>query len=113
LEAYVIIKPTSKIQAKLEGINNGKALPAKRVKQRNSKKSSKDTNRRQIPGWVLAKALKLKGWSYAYLAEQLGVHKSLPGKWIQGDRKIQPIHLQLIWQWLDSELHQVLGSQSI
>ncbi|WP_199321128.1 hypothetical protein [Microcoleus sp. FACHB-831] len=113
LEAYVIIKPTSKIQAKLEGINNGKALPAKRVKQRNSKKSSKDTNRRQIPGWVLEKALKLKGWSFAYLAEQLEVHKSLPGKWIRGDRKIQPMHLQLIWKWLDSELHQVLGSQSI
>ncbi len=47
------------------------------------------------------------------LAEQLRVHKSLPGKWIRGDRKIQPMHLQLIWQWLDPELHQVLGSQSI
>jgi hypothetical protein len=113
LEAYVIIKPTPKIQTKLEAIN-GKALPATRVKRRKSKKSGKDTNsRRQIPGWVLAKALELKGWSYAHLAEQLGVHKSLPGKWIRGDRKIQPMHLQLIWQWLDSELHQVLGSQSL
>lgn len=112
LEAYVIIKPTQKIQTKLEAIN-GKALPAERVKRRKSKKSSKKTNRRHIPGWVLAKALELKGWSYAYLAEQLGVHKSLPGKWIRGDRKIQPMHLQLIWQWLDSELHQVMGSQSL
>lgn len=110
LEAYVIIKPTPKIQTKLEAINS-KALPATRVKRRKSKKSGKDTNRRQIPGWVLAKALELKGWSYAHLAEQLGLHKSLPGKWIRGDRKIQPMHLQLIWQWLDSELHQVLGSQ--
>jgi hypothetical protein len=112
LEAYVIIKPTPKIQTKLETIN-GKALPATRVKRRKSKKSGTNTNRRQIPGWVLAKALELKGWSYAHLAEQLGVHKSLPGKWIRGDRKIQPMHLQLIWQWLGPELHQVLGSQSI
>lgn len=113
LEAYVIIKPTPKIQTKLEAIN-GKALPATRVKRRQSKKFGTDTNsRRQIPGWVLAKALELKGWSYAHLAEQLGLHKSLPGKWIRGDRKIQPMHLQLIWQWLDSELHQVMGSQSI
>jgi hypothetical protein len=79
LEAYVIIKPTPKIQTKLEAIN-GKALPATQVKRRKSKKSTTDTNtRRQIPGWVLAKALELKGWSYAHLAEQLGVHKSLPG----------------------------------
>jgi ribosome-binding protein aMBF1 (putative translation factor) len=112
LEAYVIIKPTPKIQTKLKAIN-GKALPATRVKRQKSKKSSKDTNRRQIPGWVLAKALELKGWSYAHLAQQLGVHKSLPGKWIRGDRKIQPMHLQLIWQWLSPQLYQVLGSQSI
>jgi hypothetical protein len=112
LEAYVIIRPTPKIQTKLEAIN-GKALRATRVKRRKSKKSGTDTNRRQIPGWVLAKALELKGWSYAHLAEQLGVHKSLPGKWIRGDRKIQPMHLQLIWQWLSPQLYQVLGSQSI
>jgi hypothetical protein len=112
LEAYVIIKPTPKIQTKLEAIN-GKALPATRVKRRKSRKSGTNTNRRQIPGWVLAKALELKGWSYAHLAQQLGLHKSLPGKWIRGDRKIQPIHLQWIWQWLGPELHQVLGSQSI
>jgi hypothetical protein len=113
LEAYVIIKPTPRIQTKLEAINS-KTLPATRVKRRKSKKSGTDTNnRRQIPGWVLAKALELKGWSYAHLAEQLGLHKSLPGKWIRGDRKIQPMHLQLIWQWLGPELYQVLGSQSI
>jgi hypothetical protein len=111
LEADVIIKPTAKIQAKLEAIN-GKALPVHQVKRQKSKKSSSDTNeRRPIPGWVLARALELKGWTHLKLAEQLGLHKSLPGKWIRGERKIQSAHLKLIWQWLGSELDQIMGSQ--
>ena len=113
LEANLVIKPTPSIQAKLEKIK-AKVLPASQIEPRKSKKSAKGTNEpKPLPGWALAKALELKGWTYSQLAKQLGLHKSLPGKWIRGERQIKSVYLKLIWQWLSPELHQVLDSQTL
>jgi hypothetical protein len=132
LEAKIIIKPTEKIQEKLEAIN-APALPISQTKpdfkQKNktiltkSKDSeiqnshinnkeesiSVENQQKLIPGWALEEALKLRGWTKSYLAEKLNLQKSLPGKWINGSRKIQPLHLKQLWEWLTPELNQIMG----
>ena len=126
LLAKLIIKPTAKIQEKLEAIN-APALPVSKPKpysETNLKTvltESKDSHPNQqkttavensqklIPGWALEEALKLRGWTKSHLAERLGLQKSLPGKWCNGTRKIQALHLKLLWEWLAPELNQVLS----
>ena len=124
LEAKVIIKPTEKIQEKLEAIN-APVLPFSKPKSHSKPKiktvvtenkrshSTKQKftvdSRKKIPGWALEEALKLKGWTKSHLAERLGLQKSLPGKWINGTRKIQPLHLKRVWEWLAPELNQVMS----
>lgn len=124
LEAKVIIKPTEKIQEKLEAIN-APVLPFSKPKSHSEPKiktvvtenkrshSTKQKftvdSRKKIPGWALEEALKLKGWTKSHLAERLGLQKSLPGKWINGTRKIQPLHLKRLWEWLAPELNQVMS----
>ena len=127
LEAKVIIKPTEKIQEKLEAIN-APALPVSKPKSHSEPKlktvpaESKDShpnqqktisvedNQKQIPGWALEEALKLRGWTKSYLALQLGLQKSVPGKWINGTRKIQPHYLKRLWEWLALELNQAMSN---
>ena len=125
LEAKVIIKPTEKIQEKLEAIN-APVLPVSKSKPHSepklktvvtTQKRSHPTkqkltvdSRKKIPGWALEEALKLKGWTKSHLAERLGLQKSLPGKWINGTRKIQPLHLKRLWEWLSPELNQVMSN---
>ncbi|MBD2770958.1 helix-turn-helix domain-containing protein [Iningainema tapete] len=124
LEAKVIIKPTAKIQEKLEAIN-APALPISKPKPEQKlqtvlteSKHSQPTQQQDtavedsqklIPGWALSEALKLRGWTKSHLAERLGLQKSLPGKWINGTRKIQPLHQKLLWEWLAPELNQVMS----
>ncbi|GAX45483.1 hypothetical protein NIES4075_65040 [Tolypothrix sp. NIES-4075] len=126
LEAKVIIKPTEKIQEKLEAIN-APALPVSKPKSDPEPKlktvltESKDSHpnkqritavedsQKLIPGWALEEALKLRGWTKSHLAERLGLQKSLPGKWINGTRKIQPLHLKRLWEWLTPELNEVMS----
>jgi predicted peroxiredoxin len=73
------------------------------------KNTSVEDSQKLISGGVLSSALKLKGWTKSHLAERLGLQKSLPGKWINGSRKIQPVHLKLLWELLATELNQVLS----
>lgn len=126
LEAKVIIKPTEKIQEKLEAIN-APALPISKLKSDSEpklktvltesehshtseqKKIALENSQKLIPGWALEGALRLRGWTKSYLAEQLGLQKSLPGKWINGTRKIQPVHLKRLWELLATELNEVLS----
>jgi hypothetical protein len=126
LEAKVIIKPTAKIQEKLAAIN-APALPISKPKSdsepkfktvltesNNSlpnqpKNTAVEDSQKLITGGALSSALKLKGWTKSHLAERLGLQKSLPGKWINGSRKIQPVHLKLLWELLATELNEVLS----
>ncbi len=126
LEAKVIIKPTEKIQEKLEAIN-APALPVSKPKSdsepnlktvlteskhshpNKQKTTAVEDSQKLIPGWALEEALKLRGWTKSHLAERLGLQKSLPGKWINGTRKIQPLHLKRLWEWLAPELNQVMS----
>lgn len=126
LEAKLIIKPTAKIQEKLEAIN-APALPVSKPKpysepnlktvlteSKNShtnkqKTTALENSQKLIPGWALEEALKLRGWTKSHLAERLGLQKSLPGKWINGSRKIQPLHLKQLWEWLAPELNQIMS----
>jgi hypothetical protein len=127
LSAKVTIKPTAKIQEKLEAINAQK-LPVSKPKPHSEpnlkavlteseeehtdfqQNISVENNQKLIPGWALSEALKLRGWTKSHLAERLGLQKSLPGKWINGTRKIQPQNLQMLWDWLAPELNQVLSN---
>jgi hypothetical protein len=126
LEAKVIIKPTEKIQEKLEAIN-APALPISKLKSDSEPKfktvlpesehshtseqktTALENSQNLIPGWALEEALRLRGWTKSHLAEQLGLQKSLPGKWINGTRKIQPLHLKRLWEWLAPELNQIMS----
>jgi hypothetical protein len=126
LEAKVIIKPTEKIQEKLEAIN-APALPISKLKSDSEPKfktvlpesehshtseqktTALENSQNLIPGWALEEALRLRGWTKSHLAEQMGLQKSLPGKWINGTRKIQPLHLKRLWEWLTPELNQIMS----
>ncbi|MBW4422549.1 MAG: helix-turn-helix transcriptional regulator [Myxacorys californica WJT36-NPBG1] len=81
LKAIVVIKPSTRIQEKLEGHIPAVLKPAPAPVQPSA-----------LTGEVIQAALDAKGMTKAELADKLNVDRSLVTRWLKGQRKIQPKH---------------------
>ncbi len=90
LKAIVIIKPSAKIQEKLEDHSPVVSKPTPAPAQCPT-----------LTGEAIQAALDAKGMTKAELADRLNVDRSLVTRWLKGQRKIQPKH--------QSEIKLILG----